>query len=98
MGKYLMLWEIDTTKLPVSPKERGAGWKALMEIVKQDMKKGITKDWGAFVGELRGYSIGEGSEVELMNTLQQFSPFVHFKVHPISSISQVEEMIRDMVK
>ncbi|MGZ3493900.1 MAG: hypothetical protein ACXWM6_04265 [Thermodesulfobacteriota bacterium] len=98
MGKYLMLWEIDTTKLPVSPKERGAGWKALMEIVKQDMKKGITKDWGAFVGELRGYSIGEGSEVELMNTLQQFSPFVHFKVHPISSVSQVEEMIKDMVK
>jgi hypothetical protein len=98
MGKYLMLWEIDTTKIPVSPKERGAGWNALMEIVKQDMKKGITKDWGAFVGELRGYSIGEGSEVELMNTLQQFSPFVHFKVHPISSVSQVEEMIKALIK
>jgi hypothetical protein len=97
MGKYLMLWEIDTTKIPVSPKERGAGWNALMEIVKQDMKKGITKDWGAFVGELRGYSIGEGSEVELMNTLQQFS-FVHFKVHPISSVSQVEEMIKTLIK
>ena len=46
MGKYLMLWEVDTTRLPVNPKERGAGWNALMQMVKQDMKKGTTKDWG----------------------------------------------------
>ncbi len=98
MGKYLLLWEVDTTRLPVNPKERGAGWHALMEVVKQDMKKGITKDWGAFVGELCGYSIGEGSELELMNSLQQYSPFVHFKVHPIASVSQVEEMIKTMIK
>jgi len=98
MGKYLLLWEVDTTRLPVNPKDRGAGWNALMETVKQDMKKGITKDWGAFVGELRGYSIGEGSELELMNSLQQYSPFVHFKVHPIASLSQVEDMIKGMIK
>ena len=98
MGKYLMLWEVDTARLPVNPKERGAGWNILMEMVKQDMKKGITKDWGAFVGELNGYSIGEGSEVELMNSLQQYSPFVHFKVHPIASVSQVEEVIKALTK
>ena len=98
MGKYLVLWEIDTTKIPVSPKERGAGWSILMEMVKQDMKKGLTKDWGAFVGELRGYAINEGSELEIMNALQQYSPFVHFKVHPIASVSQVEEMIKALIK
>jgi hypothetical protein len=98
MAKYLVLWEIDTTKIPVSPKERGTGWSALMEMVKQDMKKGLTKDWGAFVGELSGYAINEGSELEVMNALQQYSPFVHFKVHPIASVSQVEEMIKALTK
>lgn len=98
MAKYLLLWEIDTTKIPVSPKERGAGWKALMDMVKQDMKKGFTKDWGAFVGELSGYAVDEGTELELMNTLQQYTPFVHFKVHPIASVSQVEEMIKALTK
>lgn len=98
MGKYLMLWEVDTTRLPVSPKERGAGWNALMGMVKQDIKKGITKDWGAFVGELRGYAVNEGSELEVLNAAQQYSPFVHFKVHPIASLSQVEEMIKTMTK
>jgi hypothetical protein len=98
MGKYLMLWEIDTTKIPMSPKERGAGWNALMEMVKQDIKKGTNKDWGAFVGEINGYAVLEGTEVEIMNALQQYVPFVHFKVHPIASVSQVDEMIKALTK
>ena len=98
MAKYLLLWEIDTTKIPVSPKERGAGWKALMDMVKQDIKKGILKDWGAFVGGNSGYGIEEGSEVEVMNALQQYTPFVHFKAHPIASASQVEEVIKALIK
>jgi len=98
MAKYLLLWQVDTTRLPVNPKERGAGWNALMQMVKQDMKKGITKDWGAFVGELKGYAVNEGSELEVLNAVQQYSPFVHFKVHPIASVSQVEEMIKAMTK
>jgi hypothetical protein len=98
MGQYLVLWEVDATKIPVSPKERGAGWGALMELVKQDIKKGFTKDWGAFVGELHGYAVNEGSELEVMNALQQYAPFVHFKVHPIASASHVEDMIKALSK
>ena len=79
MAKYLLLWEIDTTKVPVSPKERGAGWKALMEMVKQDIKKGITKDWGAFVGELNGYSVDEGTEVEIGNVATTVHPICSFQ-------------------
>jgi hypothetical protein len=98
MGKYLMLWEIDTTKIPVSPKERGGGWNLLMGMVKQDIKKGLNKDWGAFVGEINGYAVLEGTEVEIMNSLQQYVPFVHFKVHPVASVSQVDEMIKALTK
>jgi hypothetical protein len=98
MGKYLLLWEIDRTKIPVSPKERGVGFNMLLEMVKQDIKKGLVKDWGTFVGEEYGYAVDEGSEVEVMNACQQYSPFVHFKVHPIASVSQVEEMIKAFTK
>jgi hypothetical protein len=98
MGKYLLLWEIDATKIPVNPKERGAGWNTLMQVVKQDIKKGMTKDWGAFVGEINGYAVAEGTEVEIGSMLQQFAPFVFFKVHPIASVSQVEEVIKALIK
>lgn len=69
-----------------------------MEIVKQDIKKGITKDWGAFVGEINGYTVAEGTEVEIANMLQQYVPFVHFRVHPIASVSQVDEVIKSLTK
>ena len=69
-----------------------------MEMVKQNMKKGITKDWGAFVGELHGYSVVEGTEVEIMNQLQRYIPFVYFKAHPIATVTQTEEMITALTK
>lgn len=93
MGRYLILWEVDQTKIPINAKERGEGWSLLMAMVRQDFEKGITKDWGAFVGEARGYSVFEGTELEVMKALQQYVPFCVFKVHPISTESQVNEMI-----
>ena len=98
MGRYLMLWEIDRTRIPVSPKERVAGWKPLIEMVKEDIKKGIIKDWGAFVGEVNGYSITEGTEVEIGNMIQRYTPFVYFNVHPVASVSHVEEVIKALTK
>ncbi len=94
MGKYLVLWEVDQSKIPIDPKERSAGWSILMAMVRQDMKKGLTKDWGAFVGELHGYAVNVGSELEVMKGLQQYVPFCKFKVHPIATPDQTEEMIK----
>ena len=98
MGKYLLLWEVDPTRVPVSPQERGTGWGALLDMVKEDIKKGITKDWGAFVGEINGYAVAEGTEVEIGNALQRYAPWVIFKVKPIASVKQVDEIIEALSK
>lgn len=98
MGKYLALWEIDTTKMPVDPKERGAVFGTLMEMVGQDLQKGTLKDWGAFVGENNGYGVAEGTEVEIGKMNQQYAPFVRFKVHPVSSVDQVGEVIKSLLE
>jgi hypothetical protein len=94
MGKYLVLWEVDQSKIPVDPKERKDAWSLLMAVVRQDIEKEIVKDWDAFVGETKGYSINEGTELEVMNTLQQFIPYCIFTVHPIATEGQVSEMIK----
>jgi hypothetical protein len=96
MGKYLVLWEVVQTQIPVDPKERGEGWGMLMAMIRQDIEKGLTKDWGAVVGETNGYSIMEGSELEVMNELQQYVPFCTFKVRPIATENQVNEMIKGL--
>jgi hypothetical protein len=98
MGRYLILWDFDRTRIPVNLKERGVGLNMLVELVKQDIKKGLIKDWGVFPGEFAGYSVVEATEVELMIFIQQYTPFVYFKVHPIGSVAQVDEMIKSMTK
>ena len=98
MGKYLVLWEVDRDRVPVSPQERGAGWGALIDMVRGDMKKGMIKDWGAFVGEINGYAVYEGTEVEIGNALQEYVPWVHFKLHAVASVDQVDKIIKALTK
>ncbi len=94
MGKYLVLWEVDPTKVPTDPKERGSAWLAMAEMVKEDMKRGFTKDWGIFPGELCGYSVEEGTELEMMTGTVRYAPYIKFKVHPVASLSDAEEAIK----
>lgn len=80
------------------PKERGERYSKLMGGVRKNLEKGLTKDWGSFVGEGKGYSIIEGTEVEVSAQLQQFIPFCKFKVYSIMTESQVNEMIKVLSK
>ena len=98
MGKYLILWEVDSARAPVDAKDRGSAWLALADLVKADMKKGFTKDWGSFPGEMNGYAIAEGTEVIIMTELTKFAPYVKFEVRVVATLSQVEEAIKASMK
>jgi len=98
MAKYLVLWQVDETRIPVNPQERTAILEGSIAMVEQDSKKGISKDWGQFVGEGRGYGIAEGTEVEVTAMLQQYAPYVQFEVHPVMSARMVRQAIKAMSK
>ena len=97
MPKYFMTWEVDPTRVPIDPKERGALWSGMMEMVKQQIKDGTTTDWGAFTGEARGYSVAERSQIDLAKTLQQFYPFVTFQVHQVMTIDEMAEVAKSLM-
>lgn len=94
MARYLLLWQLDPARVPVDPKQRATGWSGLMAMVKKDLEKGISKDWGAFIGEGKGYAIAEGSEAEVSIMTQQYSPYVQFETHPIMSVSEIGNMLK----
>ena len=98
MGKYLLLWELVPTKIPLDLKERGGEFGALMKVIKQDMKEGILKDWGLFVGEHNGYSVVQGTEIEVIKAIQRYTPFICFAAHSITSVTQAGEMIKALNK
>ena len=98
MAKYLILWQIDTTKMPGTPKEIKAMYEGSLAMVEQDAKTGISKDWGQFVGSPRGYGIAEGTEVEIASMLQKYVPFVQFELHPVMSARMMRQVIKAMPK
>jgi hypothetical protein len=98
MAKYLILWEVDQSRVPVDPKERGLLWSGMEDMVKKDIQEGKTSDWGCFVGELSGYAVSEQSEVALSNYLQPYVPHVRFTVRPVMSVEQVKEVAEALTK
>ena len=97
MAKHLIHWRLNDSKIPTDSKERGAGYEVLMAMVKQDMEKGLVKDYGAFPGEGRGYVVVEGTYLEIMKMTEQYTPYVRFEVHPSASISEVDELIKHLI-
>ncbi len=94
MARYLMLWELDPTKVPADRKERAASWAPMIQGIKQRIATGRTKDWGCFAGEMKGFSIHEGDEMTVSDAIQSFFPYVKFSdVRPIISIEQLEELV-----
>jgi hypothetical protein len=98
MAKYLVTWEMDTTKVPVNPKERAAAWGPMLDMVANDMKKGVIKDWGTHIGEMSGYGVAEGSEMEVAAMCQQYIPYVRFTLHPLMSLDQMRQMMQGLSK
>ena len=98
MARHLTLWELNPAMIPANPKERAALWGPMIQMVKQQIKEGKTKEWGALAGELRGFSIAEGDEMTLENAVQRYLPFVTFTSHPIVSIEQMEQVIENLKK
>ncbi len=96
MGKYLVIWEQVPGAVPTSPKEAGPAILALIEMVEAGMKNGSMKDWGAFLGESKGYT--EGTEVEAITDMLHYAPFLKFEVHPVATVAQVAEAVKAWMK
>jgi len=96
MGRFLVLWEIIEDRIPASPQEIATGWSALLELTKEDLKKGKVKIWGVFAGELRGFSIFEGTELEVAKNLTKYAPYIRFQVNSFLSTSEAEEVIKSL--
>lgn len=98
MGKYLLLWELDVTKVPADPKERSAAWLMMLETVKKDLAAGIHLDWGTYVGEMKGYTITSDDEVTMIKRMQEFFPYLHFEAHPVMTLDQMVEVAKSIAK
>lgn len=89
--KYFSLWELDMSRMPVDAKERNEIMMNLIKVTRQWKKDHPDGDWGSFIGENKGFSMG-GNPQDIMKLNMIFAPYVHFKVYQAASIEEVEEM------
>ena len=96
MGKFFLKWRLDTSRIPIDPQERGAGWTLLMNMVKDDRENGILQDFGAFPAEGDGYFIVEGSNLDVMKMTNKYVPYVSFEIYPVATILECDEFLKSM--
>ena len=96
MGRYIVLWEADETKIPLDPTVRRESWLVACEMVRQDFKSGLVKDWGVFLGQAKGFAIDEGTEEEVQKATLQYIPYFRFQIIPILTVDQQVEAIKSI--
>lgn len=96
MGRYLLMWEADESRIPVNPEERKVGWLGALEMTNLEIKSGLTKDWGVFLGQTKGFSISEGTEDDVIRETMKYIPYFRFKIYPLVSIEKLEAAIKAM--
>jgi hypothetical protein len=91
MARYMILWEMDTSRMPEDTKAKKAQWLGFQDIVKKNVKEGVFKEWGQLAGGICGYCIFEGSAVELHTFTAQWIPYVKFKVGELLTVDEITE-------
>jgi hypothetical protein len=91
MARYMMLWEVDASRTPEDAKTKKAQLLGFQELVKKQFKEGVIKEWGAFAGEMSGYTITEGKAVNLHTITMSWVPFVKFTTKEVMTIDEVNK-------
>lgn len=96
MAKYMVLWEIDTSRTPEDQKAKKEQYIGFGDMIDKQLKQGIFKDWGVFAGEISGYVIFEGSAEDLHSFTFQWVPFTRFDCREVLTIDQANKITESL--
>ncbi len=83
MAKFFINWKLNPTFIPGSLVERIHLWTSMIEAIKEDLKIGNV-DWGTYKNASYGFSIVDGDEERLVESLKKWVPYFFFDVKPMS--------------
>ena len=92
--KYFTLWEMDMSRMSSDPKEMADQMTKAIEMTKQWLKNHPGAEWGGFIGENRGYCMGNISAKELMEVNLMFSPYIQVKNFQAVTINEFEDAFK----
>jgi hypothetical protein len=96
MARYILFWEVDTTRTPADPKEKQQQWLGLHAEMEKLLKSGEVTEFANYVGEAAGYCIVDGTEMDVEKIFNIYAPFVKFECKQVISAEQDREGIKAM--
>ena len=97
MPKYVNLWEMDMSRIPADPNECMMLLQKMTEMTKQVLKEHPGAQWGSFIGENKGFAVGEMSWQDIVKINQMFAPYVINKTYQAASIEELEGVLKSMM-
>jgi hypothetical protein len=92
----LLLWETNLSLLPTDPEERMKLVMGLMQMVKEEVDKGMAKMWGISPSGRNGFSITKRDEKDILAQTMKFTPYVKFTVEPMLSANDALAVLQQV--
>ncbi len=90
MGKFLLLWEMDNTRLPKSPEKQMTIFAWLINMAREDFKCSMI-DWKGLISVRAGHTIFEGTNQEIEQVITKYDPYINFTIYPSTYAKHGEE-------
>jgi hypothetical protein len=94
MAKFLILWHLNPTAVPLDPAEHAKLNEMLYARIDNMLKKGEIMEFGFFLEGSSGYAISEGESADTFNLLTGFFPIIRFEPREIIPYKTGKEILR----
>jgi hypothetical protein len=100
MPRYLVIWEMDRSKIPADPKEHMMLMKNLSDMTKKWLKDNPGSQWGMSLDAGRGYALHTSAETwqDMSKHLLSFGPYIKGDFMQVLSIEEADEVLKSMMQ
>jgi hypothetical protein len=82
MSKFYLSWKLNLNLVPRTLTERIRLWQLMQETIRKDLRFDALNTWGIYDRASAGFSIVEGEEESVFESLKKWVPYFYFDLKP----------------
>jgi hypothetical protein len=99
MPRYLVLWEMDMSKMPTDTTEQAMLLQKMSAMTKQWLKDRPGAQWGMSLDASRGFALHTSAETwkDMAKHFMSFKPYIKGDHFEVLSIEEADEVLKSMM-
>jgi hypothetical protein len=99
MAKFLNIWHSSPdAPWPTDPAEMAKLLEMMFAAIDNNLKSGLTTEFGYFADGRSGYAIGEGETKDALARAFSFTPWIHSEMYEMIPYETGKEVMRGVCK